>query len=65
MILDALLSKELPDGTLDPEELAIRTERKLFEVGVCAIFLMATLYGTRRHVFDIKQEKIQLYIIKM
>ncbi|EJW81046.1 hypothetical protein WUBG_08044, partial [Wuchereria bancrofti] len=28
MILDALLSKELPDGTLDPEELAIRTERK-------------------------------------
>uniref|UniRef100_A0A183EUS5 TFIIS central domain-containing protein n=1 Tax=Gongylonema pulchrum TaxID=637853 RepID=A0A183EUS5_9BILA len=32
MILDALLSRELPVGTLDPEDLAIRTEQKLFEV---------------------------------
>lgn len=32
MILDALLSKDLPDGTLDPEDLAVRIEKKLYEV---------------------------------
>ncbi|VDK44543.1 unnamed protein product [Anisakis simplex] len=31
MILNALRSRELPDGTLDPEDLAIRVEKKLFE----------------------------------
>uniref|UniRef100_A0A915AGL8 Transcription elongation factor n=1 Tax=Parascaris univalens TaxID=6257 RepID=A0A915AGL8_PARUN len=32
MLLNALQSKELPDGTHDPEELAVKIEKKLFEV---------------------------------
>ncbi|KHN73247.1 Putative transcription elongation factor S-II [Toxocara canis] len=32
MIINALKSRELPDGTLDPEDLAIRIEKKLYEV---------------------------------
>ncbi|MFH4977194.1 hypothetical protein AB6A40_003903 [Gnathostoma spinigerum] len=32
MLLNALRSKELPDGSLDPEDLARRIEDKLFEV---------------------------------
>ncbi|VDD93211.1 unnamed protein product [Enterobius vermicularis] len=32
MILNALKNGPLPDGTLDPEDLAVRTEAKLYEV---------------------------------
>ncbi|KAL3998924.1 transcription elongation factor S-II [Acanthocheilonema viteae] len=55
MILDALLSKELPDGTLDPEELAIRTERKLFEVhrGTSEKYKAAL----RSRVFNLRDKK--------
>ncbi|VDN95138.1 unnamed protein product [Brugia pahangi] len=55
MILDALLSKELPDGTLDPEELAIRTERKLFEVhrGTSEKYRAAL----RSRVFNLRDKK--------
>lgn len=37
MLLSALQSKELPDGTHDPEELAIKIEKKLFEVSLLSI----------------------------
>ncbi|KAM3721000.1 putative transcription elongation factor S-II [Dirofilaria immitis] len=55
MILDALLSKELPNGTLDPEELAIRTERKLFEVhrGTSEKYKAAL----RSRVFNLRDKK--------
>uniref|UniRef100_A0A915PYB0 Transcription elongation factor n=1 Tax=Setaria digitata TaxID=48799 RepID=A0A915PYB0_9BILA len=55
MILDALLSKELPDGTLDPEDLAIRTERKLFEVhrGTSEKYKAAL----RSRVFNLRDKK--------
>ncbi|VDM71232.1 unnamed protein product [Strongylus vulgaris] len=33
MILNALRYTELPDGTHDPEEIAVRVEEKLFSVG--------------------------------
>lgn len=39
MILDALVSKDLPDGTLDPETLAVRIEQELFEVGTVLKYL--------------------------
>ncbi|CAG9536324.1 unnamed protein product [Cercopithifilaria johnstoni] len=55
MILDALLSKELPNGTLDPEELAIRTEKKLFEVhrGTSEKYKAAL----RSRVFNLRDKK--------
>uniref|UniRef100_A0A0R3S4P3 Transcription elongation factor n=1 Tax=Elaeophora elaphi TaxID=1147741 RepID=A0A0R3S4P3_9BILA len=55
MILDALLSKELPDGTLDPEDLAIRTEKKLFEVhrGTSEKYKAAL----RSRVFNLRDKK--------
>ncbi|VDK82403.1 unnamed protein product [Litomosoides sigmodontis] len=55
MILDALLSKDLPDGTLDPEELAVRTERKLFEVhrGTSEKYKAAL----RSRVFNLRDKK--------
>ncbi|VDK68864.1 unnamed protein product [Onchocerca ochengi] len=55
MILDALLSKELPDGTLDPEELAVRTEKKLFEVhrGTSEKYKAAL----RSRVFNLRDKK--------
>ncbi|VDN02431.1 unnamed protein product [Thelazia callipaeda] len=55
MILDALISKDLPDGTLDPEDLAIRTEKKLFEVhrGTSEKYRAAL----RSRVFNLRDKK--------
>ena len=43
MLLGALKSHELPDGTLDCEVLAVKIEQKLFEVSEGAEFEMILL----------------------
>lgn len=43
MILNALRHTDLPDGTLDPEEIAVRVEEKLFSVSVSPYAFTITL----------------------
>lgn len=57
MILDALTSRELPDGTLDPEDLAVRIEKKLYEVSarlhVVYLYCLIIHSFTQVHIFQV------------